>query len=381
MRSLRGTVDSLRRYVDRFFCLFDVPDTATKNWLLLATIVFVILVTWLSAMFLQRAIIGARDTSFWTDERNGMSARGASYSDLIAGNLASQASRAPLDYIAQKLFDEVGERLLSAGIPADIYYRLNSIFYIWSSGLFIMLFIFFRIRRDARNYLVLLAQMVFLASALYHYYFWHENFRYWIQMRPYALWCALWFMILTLFFVDGRLKVWPFTVLFTLLAATANAAIYQLFSFGLAFTVVQLIQRERVWDTMRTALKIFLIPLMVSLYYIFTDYSTVYAWSADADAYIKEFFHFWLTKEMIPILSVLGILITAWIKEFRNHTIVFLSVLILYLISPLINYAVVSRGIFFSSRHYLYYDLIYTVFLSSMAMVMPVYLEKIRKAA
>lgn len=371
----------LWRYVDRFFRPFDVPNIASKNWLLVATIMFVILIAVISGMFLQRAFAGASAHDFWTDERNGMSTRAASYSDLITGNLASQASRAPLDYIVEKLFDEVGGRLLSAGMPPNIYYRLNSIFYIWLSGLFIMLLIFFRIRRDARNYLVLLVQIIFLASALYHYYFWHENFRYWIQMRPYALWCALWFMILTLFFVDGRLKVWPFTVLFTLLAATATAAIYQLFSFGLAFAIVQLIRKEKCRDIMLTGLKVFLIPMIVSLYYILIDRSTIYGWTADADQYIKEFFHFWLTKEMIPILSVLGILITVWIKELRNHTIVFLAIFILYLISPLINYAVVSRGIFFSSRHYLYYDLIYAVFLSSMAMVMPVYLEKIRKAA
>ena len=380
MKSLQGIIQPWPRYVDRFFRLFDVPDTVSKDWLKLAMILFVMLVMGISGMFLQRAIAQAGNNNLWTDESNGMSARTASYYQLITGDLASQASRAPLDYIAQKFFDQTAGRLLFARIPPNIYYRLNSIFYIWSSGLLIMLFIFFRIRRDARNYLVLLAQIIFLAAALYHYYFWHENFRYWIQMRPYALWCTLWFMILALFFVDGRLRVWPFSILFILLAATMTAAIYQLFSFGLAFAVIQFVQKEKIRDIMQIVLKFFFIPLAVSLYYILIDCSTIYGWSANAHEYFKEFFHFWLTKEMIPLLSVLGILITVWIKELRNHTVVFLAALILYLISPLINYAVVSRGIFFSSRHYIYYDLIYSVFLMSMAMVMPVYLEKIRKA-
>lgn len=380
MRSLRGTADSLRRYVDRFLCLFDVPDTAAKSWLMLATIMFVILVTVISGMFLRRGFAGASANDLWTDERNGIATRGASYPDLITGKMASQVSRAPLDYIALKFFDQIGGcSLLSNGMPPNIYYRLNSIFYIWLSGLFIMLFIFFRIRRDTRNYLVLLAQMILLAAALYHYYFWHENFRYWIQMRPYALWCALWFMILSLFLIDGRLKIWPFSVLFALLAATANAAIYQLFSFALAFVIVQFIQREKIPGTMRTVLKVFAIPAMISLYYILVDYSTIYVWRSSSAEYFKEFFHFWLTKEMIPILSILGIFSTAAFRKLRHITTVFLAMLILYLISPVINYIVLLRGVFFSSRHYIYYDLIYAVFCAALAVALPVFIEKIRE--
>jgi len=368
------------RYADRFLRFFDVPDTVTTGWSRLVTISFIILVTAISGMFLQRAFAGASANDLWLDERNGIATRGASYVDLITGNMASQVSKAPLDYIIQKFFDQIGGlRSLSAGISPNIYYRLNSIFYIWLSGLFIMLFIFSRIRRDTRNYLVLFVQVILLASALYHYYFWHENFRYWIQMRPYALWCSLWFMILSLFLVEGRLKVRPFSVLSALLAATANAAVYQLLSFAAAFMVIQLIQKEDFFQVARTVLKIFALPMAISLYYILVDSSTVYVWRVDFDRYLKEFFHFWTTKEMIPILSILGVFSTLGFKTLRHITVVFLAMLILYFVSPVINYVVLLRGVFFSSRHYLYYDLIYPVFLTAMAVAMPVFVQKIRE--
>src|SRR3989338_2699868 len=368
------------RYADRFLRFFDVPDTVTTGWSRLVTISFIILVTAISGMFLQRAFAGASANDLWLDERNGIATRGASYVDLIKGNMASQVSKAPLDYIIQKFFDQIGGlRSLSAGISPNIYYRLNSIFYIWLSGLFIMLFIFSRIRRDTRNYLVLFVQVILLASALYHYYFWHENFRYWIQMRPYALWCSLWFMILSLFLVEGRLKVRPFSVLSALLAATANAAVYQLLSFSSSFMVIQLIQKEDFFQVARTVLKIFALPMAISLYYILVDSSTVYVWRVDFDRYLKEFFHFWTTKEMIPILSILGVFSTLGFKTLRHITVVFLAMLILYFVSPVINYVVLLRGVFFSSRHYLYYDLIYPVFLTAMAVAMPVFVQKIRE--
>lgn len=380
MRPLKEIVRPWLRYTDRFLCFFDVPDTVATGWLRLATVLFIILVTVISGMFLQRALAGASANDLWLDERNGIATRGASYTDLITGNMASQVSRAPLDYIAQKVFDQAGGlHLLAAGVPANIYYRLNSISYIWVSGLFIMLFIFFRIRRATRNYLVLFAQIFLLATALYHYYFWHENFRYWIQMRPYALWCALWFMVLSLFLVEGRFSAWPFSVLLALLAATANAAIYQLFSFAVAFMIIQWIKKKNMLEAMRTLLKVFAVPAAISLYYILMDRSTIYVWRSGSDEYLQEFFDFWLTKEMIPILSTLGILSTAAFRDLHHITVVFLTMLILYLISPVINHIVLSRGVFFSSRHYIYYDLIYTVFCAALAVALPVFVGKIRK--
>lgn len=380
MKPLKEIVRPWLRYTDRFLCFFDVPDTVATGWLRLATVLFIILVTVISGMFLQRALAGASANDLWLDERNGIATRGASYTDLITGNMASQVSRAPLDYIAQKLFDQAGGlHLLAAGVPANIYYRLNSISYIWVSGLFIMLFIFFRIRRAARNYLVLFAQIFLLATALYHYYFWHENFRYWIQMRPYALWCALWFMVLSLFLVEGRFRAWPFSVLLALLAATANAAIYQLFSFAIAYLAVQWLQKQNMAMVARTLLKVFAVPVAISLYYILVDYSTIYVWRPDSNEYLKEFFQFWRTKEMIPVLSAAGIIATVGFKELRHITVVFGAMLILYLISPVINYMVLKRGVFFSSRHYIYYDLIYAVFCAALAVALPVFVGKIRK--
>lgn len=362
-----------------FLQRFDFDQKKSKTIFKILVIAFVVASAWLSLKFITTAVDRAHSHDLWLDERNGQSARTAGYIQLIKGDLGSQCSRSPLEYLAQKIFDQAGGlSLRTMGLEDNIYYRLHSIFYNWISGLLVVLIAFFKIKKGVNNYFVFGLQILLLLGALWLYYFWRFNFPFSIQMRPYALWNSLWLMILCLFLVEGRLKGWPFTVLFFLLAATMNVAIWQLFSFTAAFMIVRLAQKESFLQSAKIILKILLIPTAVSLYYILID-SATYSWYEDFDQYLKEFFHFWTTKEMIPILSTLGILLTVWYKELQNHTIIFLTMLILYLISPLINYIILSRGIFFSSRHYIYYDLIYPVFLVSMAIITPSLWERIRQ--
>src|SRR3989344_9164697 len=118
------------RYADRFLRFFDVPDTVTTGWSRLVTISFIILVTAISGMFLQRAFAGASANDLWLDERNGIATRGASYVDLITGNMASQVSKAPLDYIIQKFFDQIGgARSLPSAISPTFFFIFKSLFF------------------------------------------------------------------------------------------------------------------------------------------------------------------------------------------------------------------------------------------------------------
>jgi len=363
----------------KLFSFFDIRPTGGKWILKITKLLCILIFLGISSYFAVQTVTQANKNDLWSDERNGLAGRQvSSYSDLIRGDMGSQISKAPLDYIALKLFDEVGVPLISERVSPNLYYRLNSIFYNWFSGLLIIFLAFFHIKGDTKNYLVFGVQMLFLGAALYFYYFWPSNFRYSLEMRPYALWNSLWFMILALFLIYKHFR-WPIIILLILLAATANVAVFQIGSLAGGFLIIKLLQKERFQDVSIKILKVFSIPLAVSLYYIWIGNLQVYGWHGDYEKYMKEFFHFWLTKEMIPILSVLGILMTAPFKKLHDHTIVFSSILILYLISPLINYLVLNKRVFFSSRHYLYYDLIYPIFFINIALVMPIYWERIKQ--
>lgn len=363
-------------YLVKLVRLFEVRNQ--KLALDVGRIVFIILASGISLFFFMKAVNGAKHKELWMDEINGLSSRSASYHDILVAGLASQVSKHPLDYVGQRLFDIVGKPLLSERMPKNVYFRLNSIIYNWFSGLLIIFVVYFRMKKDPSNYLVFLGQILCLLFALLIYYFWPYNFYHTIQMRPYALWNSLWLTVLGLFFVTKRFS-WPLIVLLSLLAATAGAAFFQLCCLAVGFLVIRQIRKNDLKDTMVILVKAFSVPLMVSLYYILIDAGQRYVWYSDFDKYLKEFFQFWLDKEMVPILSAVGLLFTIQWEELRDYAVVFLTMLFLYLVSPFINYLVLVKGVFFSSRHYLYYDLIYPLFFINMALILPFYWNRIQE--
>jgi len=363
------------------------------------SVLFIVILVCISAIFVAKTFDEARTKVFWGDETHGFEkARGGSYVGLLRDGVYCQISPAPLYYIILRFLMQLRESDLTTpiileqdeGVPIQIrepvrfpglsfnlYYRLDTIFYTVISGLVMILLFYFRLRKTAKSLLLFTVQMSFLIVALLSYYVlpFFYSFAYCIETRPYALWNTLWFMILALILFYNELKAsFIFILLLVLLAATSSGSIYQLCALMYSFIVIGLLSKKKIPHTFKTALKIFALPILVCLYYIIVKnphFNHPNDWN--------EFFRFWITKEKIPLLSLVGILLTFPLKRFRGHTIVFSTMLVLYAIAPSINYISSLRGFSFSSRSYIYYELIYPIFFISLAFIIPCYIDKITK--
>ncbi len=334
----------------------------------------------LSILFITQAFQAAEKKDFWTDEDMTLNitlTRG--YLDTLLKGAKTQGSPAPLEYLGLRLLNQIKPFVRSFGLPFNIYYRLNSIFYTAISGLIVMGLVinsdrhlFFNKRRNQKigacHYLLLLA-------ALALYYFMPQNFHFSVEMRPYALWNSLWMVSMVLFLFYEERKV-LLSVCLTFLAMTATASVFQLSAFAASFLFVKLLHKEKLGDVLKSGLKIFIIPTIICLYYVL---GTTQTWNyGKSERYWGEFFYFWTTRERIFLLPSLGLVLASVSKKFQNHIIVFLTMLVLYLISPCINYITMAKGFFFSPRQYRYYDLIYPLFLISSASLFPYYLKKMK---
>jgi len=266
--------------------------------------------------------------------------------------------------------------LRSLGLPFNVYYRLHPIFSSCISGLIVILLLYFSLRKNNGNFLILLIQMGLLIVALNDFYFRTHNFQFSIETRAYALWQALWFLIIGLYFYFKRFNA-LIIILLCLLAATTGASVFQILSFAFSFFLVKLLSKERVGGVIKTIVKVFIIPVGICLYYTSVRDSSYHA--ENVATFLPQFLEFWLVMKIVAVLSFLSILMTSFSKELRSHTIIFLTMLTLYAISPLINYISTSRGLYFVFRHYRYYDLIYPFFYMSLALALPIYVEVIKK--
>jgi len=340
------------------------------------THLFIFLILSISAVFVTRAFDAAAKKDFWTDEEMtlNISVREHGWKDILVGNIYNQGSAAPLDYLVIKGLDRLRVPLKSLGLPFNVYYRLPSIFYSFASGLIAVWMVFFRINeinrdRPQNRVRPYLFQVILLCAALGLYYFMPQNFHFSIETRPYALWNALWFIAMAYVLTASSWR-WPLTLCLSFLALTATASVFQLFCLGVSFVGVSLIKINGdrpclgVSPHLFQALWIFTLPTLICLYYILTKTQT---WGyPDKERYIAEFYYFWTHSQRIGLLAGLGIIISFFMEKHRGAIIVFLTILLLYCISPLINYVTVSKGVYFTPRQYRYYALVYPLFLMAL---------------
>jgi len=340
------------------------------------SIVFVSAVIIILGLFINRTFDFAEKKDFWVDERYELTAsvRGHSYWDILYRGAQGQGSPSPLEYLAVKFLDHMKEPFHSFGLPFNIYYRLNSIFSTLICGAIGVLLLFSGIQKQKSGNILLCVQAALLGGALWDYYFRIHNFIYAVETRPYALWNALWFLAMAMYLHYRKFNK-PLILVLTLLAATVTASLFQMGSLMLSFVMVKLFDKERILEISKSIIKTFAIPLVVCFYYILgkvTHYGHV-SGPGDFAKYSRQFFEFWLSMKMIPIVSLLGILMSSFLKNFRSHTIIFTALLILYCVSPAINYLTISKGMYFVHRQYRYYELIYPIFLCHLALALPSY--------
>ncbi|MBF0479328.1 MAG: hypothetical protein HQL26_07580 [Candidatus Omnitrophica bacterium] len=336
-------------------------------------LIFIAVVLVMGGIFFFKAIKAADKKNMWADEFVALSATVRDpHCHLLLRGGSGEGSPAPLDYLVLRGLDAIGSTVHYFGLSSNSYYRLSAI----GSNLFIgagvILFVFFFIRKKIQSGLFLALQSLCLIAALVIFYFWPFNFQYATEMRPYALWNSLWFASLAYFMCRGIR--WPLKILLILLALTQTASIFQLCCFCLIYILGQWGLSVSFRDIFKNVLMTFVLPMAIALYYISCKHSDFNY--GNHDVYMGQFWNFWTNKEKIPILTVTGICITIAIKNMRQSFIVFATMLLLYLVSPIINYIILAHNFFFSSRHYIYYDLIYPLFLIHFAINLEQYLSR-----
>jgi len=332
----------------------------------------IIIILGIAVVFVARAIENSRVKDFWGDESFGLStAVGMTYNQLLSSGVKGQGSPAPLDYLFLKFLDSVYKPFF-VNIPYNVYFRINSIFWDLTGGLliaFLSLRVFYR-RKDNKGIFVLQSALACLALLIF--YFTEDNMHYAVETRPYALWNSLWYVMLGLVMLRG---VWVWSLLTgILLALTSLGALVQISAMALSQFIFRVIDREWLLDTWIKMMLIFLLPLLIAVYYALHIGQFFCIKTMDVyTMYTTEFLLFWISQWTIPVLSVAGVLLTAWNRQWRGCTVVFLTMLLLYCISPAINSRVMLNGFFFAPRQYLYYDLVFPLFCLMLALVLSQY--------
>lgn len=336
-------------------------------------ILAVLAIILISLFFLTKSVQSARNTAFWKDEEFALASianDGVTVLDLFLHGAVEQASPAPLDYIFLKILYKIKAPLGWMEISDLVYYRLSSILSTVIMGFFAALMVLRAVMRNSLNNkgLILYLQIAAILLGVVSFLFWPTTRSFVVQMRPYSLWNALWLSLLTGILINGRFTKTSILIM-VLLAMSATGSLFQLLSLGLGFLIAKRFSRiPGKWEILY-CVKNLIIPIAIVAFYTI---GKSLRWEyGNFSGYLHDFFVFWLSKEKIPILSLLGIVL-AWRKEkFISQAIVFLTMLILYLIAPVINLIVLSRGIFFTSRYYIYFDLIYPICFFGLALGLP----------
>jgi|GEM_PF-6579445 len=332
--------------------------------------VFIAIALW----FFHKEINAASQKVFWLDEEFvlGRISQDLPIPMILHGEWG-QMSPAPLDYIALHGVEQFKEHIGTLGLPDTVFYRLYTIFFNFISGLLIVTALSIHIKNRSLNGLFYFFQMSLLTLGLIFYYFHPMNLHYSIETRPYALWNSLYFSLLCLWMFYPNYKR-LLLILMIALAATMTSSIFQLLSLALSFSIVLLCYQENILHVLIKALKLFLLPLCIVAYYIYSHIHEQWNW--DKERSVTLFVHYWIEHPMVPILCIIAIFKTFRRKEYLGHTIAFSGFLKLYILAPVIMYLTIKRGVYFTPRQYIYYNLIYPVFCIHLALTLPMYFNK-----
>ena len=327
-------------------------------------------------VFFSSQMIEAANKPFWGDENANfkISLRPKSYVDMILYGAYKQASAAPLDYLVLKAFDDIKNTFPSIPLKDEVYYRL------WANLAnclsLVAVFILFYRRMVKENVVPLTMgiQCVLLLLSGFAFLYSRQVYYYAAEMRPYALWNALWFFVLaaSLFHKQNDR---PLRIGLILLAFCVSAAIFQILCFALAIIIYQLIEREDMKAIIAKIVRWVLIPFIIVFYYCLHAGT----WEmVSAGGSVGSFFDMWNHQSIIipKMLVLIGLCLGR--KEARQYLLAPLTILILYLIGPGIFWITRLKGYFYDARQYIYYDLTNAVFILTVIQCLSVYMDSIK---
>jgi hypothetical protein len=303
-------------------------------------------------VFLLSQMQASSKKPFWIDESHAMThmVRAQTYQSMLTQGVNRQGSPAPLDYLALKAWDTVRRTTgFLAQVPDLTYYRLPALAFTLIPYL-LMCTIIVRKTIQAESRPIVIA-IVSLSILLPFPYLYMNEINYFArEMRPYALWNALFFVSLILIILRTRGR-WLVPVL-VLLSLTATAALFQLLALCASSITCGILAGEQRKQSWREAARLFSGPIILSIFYCLK----VDQYGYDASTW-SEFANFYVRKLSTCGLLAIVLVAASFHRAMRRQAAAILALLIMFLLGPLVFWLTLQKGFFFTSRQYIYYDL------------------------
>lgn len=303
-------------------------------------------------LFLISQMHASSQKPFWLDESYAMehTLRLHTYQDMLLQGAAGQGSPAPLDYLVLKAWDSMRRTTgFLAQIPDLTYYRLPALTFTLIPYLLMCTIVVRRtIQAESRPILISLAIISLLLPLSYLYM--NEINYYAREMRPYALWNALFSvsLILVLLRIHSILLV-PVLVLLSL---AATAALFQLLALCASYITCCILTGEQQKQTWQKAASLFVGPIILSVFYCLK----VDQYGYDAPTW-SDFVNFYVRKLSSCGLLAIVLFAAFFHQTMRKHAAGILTLFIMFLLGPIVFFLTLQKGFFFTSRQYIYYDL------------------------
>ncbi len=315
---------------------------------------------------------------FWGDEIYSLknTIKEISYLGLLRKEaVRSEVNAAPLDYIITKVFDDIKQVVGSLGVSDKVYYRLWANFVMVFSGFVVVCFFLQDILRSPLSNSIRMFQLLLLIFVPFIYLYRPLTYHYSAEVRPYALWFALWFISIAICSLS-RVNKLILALCLSLMALTMVGSIFQILSVWIAYLVVQW-RQNGLKQAVRDSFQIFVLPILLVVFYAFPATYGNRAFEPWAVSW-HHFLGWWLHETIIIPMLLVSIVSLYQSKRTRPMMIGPLAVLIVFLMGPLILLFTLSRGYFYTERQYIYYDANRVVFWLCLINFLPFYLEKIK---
>ena len=339
------------------------PTHSSKPWIKLSSkIIFILLlitfVFLIATIFFAGRMDFASKKQIWLDENFAIkkTMRLTSYWDLLRGKAYGQGSPAPLDYFINKFHDSMRNQVHWFNLAPRVYYRLTSIIAAMLGAFVCFLFISLTFCADQTVFGFKAVQLLLLTCVPVLFLFHNVGSFYYGEIRPYALWNSLWFIVLAVSVLEeGRFRNGILIVAILLLAFSATASFFQIAMLLAAHGITLLIKdKNNIKSHLLKLAKLYAAPLLISFYYCL--HSNRWGYPYDPLWWV-EFQKLWNVNAIL-ISMMLNLFLLAFIKkENFKYTLAPLATILLFLIGPLLFALVVSKGFFYHQRQYLYYRL------------------------
>lgn len=313
----------------------------------------------------------AANRPMWLDERYALSTsiRGQGFVQLLLDGASGQGSPSPLDFVLVKVLDGARTGVRYLGLPPHAYFRLVGLLSTVGAGIFAFL-LTLRGPGDSPTSETGVTMGLFAILAFASFVLQPLVVHYAAEMRPYALWTALWLVsALSLLRTSRRWRTVSLIAL-VLLSMAATASVFQLAALATGTLSVGLVGKRRLVDISKDVIGLFSLPFAISLFYCLKAHRWDYP--ADMCAWAR-FLPFWASRWWVAAASVIAALLCLRRQETRGYAVPPLSLVILYLMGPGIFLLTKRSGMFFAEKQYIYYASALPILFATSSFVLSAY--------